>query len=129
MTTTRQPGRTKLARACAVLASYAARMDMPIACSLTGTDAQAQLGEWRTLLATSVDGVDQISRTELSLRLRNDPALLEALIRLAQREKACCPFFGFTILIGADSLTLHVSVPEEASWLLGEFARSAGSRA
>jgi hypothetical protein len=113
----------------AALAAYAACVDIPIACSLTETDAQAQLGEWRTLLATSVDGVDQISRTELSLRLRNDLAPLAALIRLAQREKTCCPFFGFTILIGADSLTLHVSVPEEASLLLGEFARSAGARA
>ena len=65
----------------------------------------------------------------MSLRLRNDLALLEALIQLAQREKACCPFFGFTILIGADSLSLHVSVPEDASWLLGEFARSVGARA
>jgi hypothetical protein len=77
------------------------------------------------LLATSAAGGDQISRTELSLRLRNDLAVLEAPIRLAQRGKACCPFFGFTILIGADDLALHVSVPGEASWLLSEFARSA----
>jgi hypothetical protein len=55
--------------------------------------------------------------------------VLEAPIRLAQREKACCPFFGFTILIGPDDLALHVSVPEEASWLLSEFARSAGAHA
>ncbi len=113
----------------ALVAVYAAGVDIPIACSLNETDAQAQLGEWRYLLATSVDGVDQISRTELLLRLRNDVAPLEALIRLAQREKACYPFIGFTIAIGADSLTLHVSVPEEASWLLGEFARLPGARA
>jgi hypothetical protein len=116
------PGRRQPARArpgpcvpAALLTAYAAGVDMPIACSLTGTDAQAQLGEWRNLLATSVDSVGQISRTELPLRLRNDLAPLEALIRLAQREKACCPFIGFTIAIGAHSLTLHVSVPEEAS--------------
>ena len=64
-------------------APYAAGVDIQIACSLTETDAQAQLGEWRNLLATSVDGVDQISPTELSLRLHNDLATLDALIRLA----------------------------------------------
>jgi hypothetical protein len=117
------------AHACGILAACAAGVDVPVTCSLAETDAQAQLGEWRSLLATSAAGVDQISRTELSLRLRNDLAALEAPIWLAQRGKACCPFSGFTILIGADDLALHVSVPGEGSWLLSEFARSAGAHA
>jgi len=57
----------------------------------------------------------------LSLLLGNDLDHLEAFARLAQREKACCPFLGLTIQNEADSLALRITVPEDAAWLLGEF--------
>ena len=57
----------------------------------------------------------------MSLRLGNDLAHLEAFARLAQREKACRPFFGLTIQNEAGSLALPITVPEDAAWLLGEF--------
>lgn len=106
--------------------AQAAGAGTPIACSLTQTAAQAQLQEWRSILAASVAAIDQVSRTELSLRLR-DLSHLEALARLAQREKTCCPFFGFTICIEADGLALRISVPEDAASLLDQFARLVGA--
>ena len=41
---------------------------------------------------------------------------------LAQREKACCPFFTFTIEISADHLALVVEVPDDAIDVLDELA-------
>jgi hypothetical protein len=39
---------------------------------------------------------------------------IASIAALAQREKACCPFFTFTIEISADDLTLVVEVPDDA---------------
>jgi hypothetical protein len=98
-------------------------MEIPIACSLTPAGAQSQAGEWRALLREVVTGVRRPSPTTLSLRLREDPGQLAAVVALAQREKACCPFFGFAIEIGADSLALQVSVPPDAVSILDGFAQ------
>jgi hypothetical protein len=95
-------------------------MDVPIAYGLSGTAARAQLGEWRTLLATSAVATDRVSAAELSVCLRDDPGQIQAVIRLAQREKACCPFFDFGIR--AEAITLHISVPEDAAWVLDTLA-------
>ncbi len=100
-------------------------MEVPVACSLTETGARAQVEEWRRLIATSASATDWVSPTELALHLHGDLASLAAITRLAQREKACCPFFGFTLQIEADSVALHVRVPEDATSLLHEFARFA----
>ena len=89
-------------------------MDIPVACSLTDAAARAQLEEWHRLLGAAVASADQVSPAELSLRLRDDLDQLRALITLAQREKACCPFFDFTIRIEAEAVRLHVCVPEDA---------------
>ena len=48
---------------------------------------------------------------------------LEAVVRLAQREKACCPFFDFSILVDAGTVALRVSVPAGAAAILDDFAR------
>jgi hypothetical protein len=37
---------------------------------------------------------------------------------LAQREKACCPFFEFSLDIGAESLCLRLRVPDDAAPVL-----------
>ena len=49
--------------------------------------------------------------------------VLAAAVDLAQREKACCDFFEFSIGIEADALWLSVRVPAEASLVLDDFAR------
>jgi len=48
---------------------------------------------------------------------------LAAAVDLAQREKACCDFFEFAIVIESDALWLSVRVPAEASRVLDDFAR------
>jgi hypothetical protein len=100
-------------------------MDIPIACSLTDSAARSQLGEWRAIIAAAVDAVDRGSPTELSLRLRADLAGLSDLVRLAQREQACCPFFDFTLRISAVSNTLVISAPPDAAPVLDTFVQLA----
>jgi hypothetical protein len=104
-------------------AGYAGRVDIPIACSLTPAGARSQLDEWRALLAAAVTGTERPGPAVLSLRLRDDPGQLAAVVALAQREKACCPFFGFALEIGADSVALQVSVPPDAVSILDGFAQ------
>ncbi len=48
---------------------------------------------------------------------------LGEVVDLARREKACCPFFDFSLEIGADALTLRVVAPADATAVLDELAR------
>jgi hypothetical protein len=100
-------------------------MKVPIACSLTETAARSQVGEWHDLIAALVDSVDRVSATELRLRIRREVEGVDRLIGLAQREKACCPFFDFALLIEADSLSLRVRVPTDAAPILDDFSLGA----
>ncbi len=93
-----------------------------MACNLDDQAAVTQLEEWRAFLAGPTVTRQRVSPTELALRLAEGPAQLEKVVRLAQREKACCPFFDFTLRIGAEALILTISVPEEAAMLLDQFA-------
>ena len=97
-------------------------MRIPVDCHLDDQAATTQLEEWRALLAGPAVTRQRLSPTELALGLAEGPAQLETVVRLAQREKACCPFFDFTLRIGAESLILTISVPEEAAALLDQFA-------
>ena len=85
-------------------------MQIPIACSLSESSARDQLDDWRQLLSDAV----RLSPTELSLPISDEPGQLEEIVALAQREKACCPFFDFLIHIEAEGVALHISVPPEA---------------
>jgi hypothetical protein len=98
-------------------------MRIPIACTLSDTAARGQLEEWRTVLASPTVTRRRRSPTEVAVGLPGGFDQLEAVVRLAQREKACCPFFDFALQIEADAVTLVVSVPEEAAPLLDHFAR------
>jgi MerR family copper efflux transcriptional regulator len=93
-------------------------VQVPIACSLTEKTAHAQLDEWRDLAASGEVTITRISPAELALQLSPDLTALDTTVRLAQREKACCPFFGFDLRIEATAVTLHVSVPEDAVAIL-----------
>ncbi len=96
-------------------------MDVPVACGLTDGAARAQIEEWHELLAASVIAADRVSPVELSLLLTDDLDRLKAIIGLARREKACCPFFDFSFRIEAHAVSLHIRVPEDAATLLDGF--------
>ncbi|MGI8491155.1 MAG: hypothetical protein ACR2KC_00120 [Acidimicrobiales bacterium] len=101
------------------------RGTIPIACQLEASAAKAQLGEWSELFASSVGGVERVSDTELRASLYPDLRGVDALVALAQREKACCGFFDFWLDIAAEGVSLQVSVPEEAVPILDDFLRCA----
>lgn len=91
-------------------------------CSLSGAAAQAQLAEWRDAAAALVTAASRPSPGQLVLTLRNDLGQLPGLIGLAQREKACCPFFSFSLAIEADGIALRIRVPPDAAVILDDFA-------
>ena len=89
---------------------------MPIACNLSAEGASSQLEEWRQLLTEFPGG--RLSPTHLVVRMGVGPATVAHVIGLAQREKACCPFFDFSVQVEADFVVLNVSVPEDATSIL-----------
>jgi hypothetical protein len=95
---------------------------IPIVCTLTATDAESRAGEWREFLATSTTASERLSGHQLRVRLASAPDALAAAVDLAQREKACCAFFEFSIDVAADQLWLRVTVPPEASSILDDLA-------
>jgi hypothetical protein len=93
-----------------------------IACSLSAFDARDQLEEWRALLGTEAVEIRRVTPTELIVRLQDDPARLSEIITLARREKACCPFFDFSLRIEPDAVSLAISVPDDGVPVLDAFA-------
>ena len=96
--------------------------DPPIACHLDVAAARAQLHEWQELLADDAVTAERGSPSELSVHF--DASRLAAVVELAQREKACCPFFDFSLGIDADALVLRVAVPSEAAAVLDRLVDS-----
>ncbi len=100
-------------------------MDVPVTCRLNEATARSQVVKWREALDVSIRAAERISPAELALRLRDDLAGVGDLLRLAQRERECCPFFGFTLQVEPHVITLTVSVPDDAIPILDEFAQLA----
>jgi hypothetical protein len=98
-------------------------VSIPISCSLEPGDARSQLGEWQDVLLRVVDSSERVSPNRLELSIVPDSEV-DAVIRLAQREAACCPFFRFTVEIGADRLVLAVEVPDDAVEILDQLVSS-----
>ncbi len=97
-------------------------MDQPLACRLDAASARDQLDEWRKLLAGAGVIHERVTPSELLVHL--DRSALSDVVDLAQREKACCPFFDFSLRIDADALVLRVAVSPEASVVLDRFVGS-----
>ena len=95
---------------------------VPIACTLTTQDAGERIEQWRRLLYGSIDHAVRVGDERLRLRLNSSTEGLLATIDLAQREKACCTFFEFSIELEKDARWLVVSVPPEAVGVLDAFA-------
>ncbi|MGH8996788.1 MAG: hypothetical protein ACRDYB_12295 [Acidimicrobiales bacterium] len=101
-------------------------MDIPIACGLEPVSARQRLDEWRALLSVSVADAVRVAPGRLDLELDGDRADIGALARLAQEEKACCPFFTFSFEVSAEAVTLVIGAPEEAVAVLDDFATLTG---
>ena len=100
---------------------------VPIACSLTPDDAGDRVEEWRPFLS---ERIVEIERTDDSARLRleeSDDALLIA-SDLARREKACCPFFDFRLLLTPEAVWLEIDAPRESAEVVSELIRMASVR-
>jgi MerR family copper efflux transcriptional regulator len=90
---------------------------VPIACSLTADDADVREDEWQQFLRYRVV---EVVRSARSARLRlqdGDDSLLVA-TDLARREKACCPFFEFRLVLLPEAVWLEVEAPDEAVAIL-----------
>ena len=65
--------------------------------------------------------VVEVTRSDGSVRLRleddDDDAVLLA-TDLARREKACCPFFEFRLVLFPDAVWLVIEAPDEAAMAL-----------
>jgi hypothetical protein len=86
---------------------------VPIACSLIPNDADVRVDEWQQFLRHRVV---EIIRSDRSARLRlqdGDDSLLVA-TDLARREKACCPFFEFRLVLLPEAVWLEVGASDEA---------------
>ena len=90
-----------------------------IACTLSAGDATARVAEWQGFLERDVA---EIVRTPGSARLRleaRDDAVLRA-TDLARREKGCCAFFDFRLVLLPDAVWLEVDAPDQAAPILDE---------
>lgn len=88
----------------------------PVACSLSGDDHAARLGDWRAVLAGAVPRRlgDGTVRTELPTSRLPEVAALVA------DEVSCCPFFRFTLTVTHDGVQLDATAPVEAGALLDD---------
>ena len=68
--------------------------------------------EWAELLSTA--GSRSPTAGGLTIQLGSDPGLAARAADLAVREQRCCPFFGFSVDISADGISLTVRAPDEA---------------
>jgi hypothetical protein len=97
----------------------------PIACALTGAQQQARVGEWAAVLTRAL-GRRPVPGG-LRLTFPTDPALAGQLAGLAAAERACCPFFEFTLELTAAATVLHVHAPAGAATLVQDVFGPAGA--
>jgi hypothetical protein len=83
---------------------------VPIACTLTGDDQDARMGEWRGLLARATAR----EPVEGGVRVMLPAALAGPAAELAAAEQRCCSFFRFTLVLDGGNLQLTVQAPPYA---------------
>jgi DNA-binding transcriptional MerR regulator len=89
--------------------------DVPIACSLSGTDMGERIDEWQRVLADVTRRQPLPGGTRLELGDRTRIADLAAVV---EAEQTCCPFFSFAITIDQRGLALEVTAPADGQDLL-----------
>jgi hypothetical protein len=96
----------------------------PIVCDMTGApDTPGErIAEYQRLFSGSLTGRERAGGT-IRFRFRSEQGLEESVRDLAAREKACCPFFNFTITRHGEELWWEASVIDDdiARQILDEF--------
>lgn len=97
-----------------------------IACSLTPSELQDREARWQSL------GASYLVRTTRTgsgavLEFSDADGTVETEVRaLAHAEKACCPFFEFSVTREAATVHLGVSAPEDAQTVVDTVLRMIG---
>ena len=86
-------------------------VDLPIACSLTGSSFEARIAEIAQLMR---DGLRGFERRDLILDLRFAPEVSSRVREMTQKEQACCGFLDFSIHESPDEIRLTITAPERA---------------
>jgi MerR family copper efflux transcriptional regulator len=95
-----------------------AASEVPIACSLSGTDMVRRVEDWQGLL----DAVTRRLPIAGGLRLElDDRTHITELAQLVEAEQSCCPFYSFVITIDHQGLALEVTAPTDGQELLATF--------
>ena len=92
---------------------------VPIVCTLTADAAVDRVKEWRVFLSTMVQSFEK-GANHATLTLFGGCEALVRTIDLAEREKACCSFFEFSIKLDGFDARLRAEVPIEAGPILQE---------
>ncbi len=98
----------------------------PVACDMSAArDTPLQrAAEYRRLFSQALAGRER-SEAGIRFRFRADPGLAEWVRDLAEREKACCAFFNFTVTADDREVWWDASVIDDdlARQMLSEFYR------
>ncbi|MGF1467520.1 MAG: hypothetical protein ACFCGT_15455 [Sandaracinaceae bacterium] len=81
---------------------------------------QRRLVELRSVFGQGLVGRERLDEA-VRWRFRSDPSLREELVRLAQAEHACCPFFRFDLLAVDDETWWEIRVPSGGEAVLDLF--------
>jgi hypothetical protein len=99
-------------------------MDQPIACDMTDAPdtGPERMAEYQRLFTQAFVGRERTG-TGIRFRLRADQGIEDWVRDLAAREKACCPFFDFSITVAGDEVRWDVTVIDDdtARAVLDEF--------
>jgi hypothetical protein len=90
---------------------------VPIACALTADAMIDRRADWGDVFSTLVEKVER-HENQATLTLARGPEGLMTVAHLAEREKACCSFFEFSIRVEGIDACLHIEVPAEADQIL-----------
>lgn len=102
--------------------------EIPIACSLSGSDLQRRLSE---IAAVGHEALldATITADRAILFFRDDDDIKRRLQAIVAAESACCPFLQLRLGPEADGLTLAIAAPNGGGFAVGEFANAFGPSA
>lgn len=89
--------------------------EVPIACSLSGTDMATRIEDWQRFLANVTRRLPIAGGLRLEL---DDRTHITELAQLVEAEQTCCPFYSFAVTIDHHGLALEVTAPTDGQDLL-----------